>query len=64
MEIRRSYDRLISILGFPILSIESGPCSLTHVCLTRPRKIIANELQLINVKNCDQVDFYLFNIFM
>ena len=42
MEIRRSYDRLISTMGFPILvrchlNIESGPCTvktrlLGHLC--------------------------------
>ena len=35
MEIRRSYDRLISTMGFPILVrwhlyIESGPCKFPH----------------------------------
>ena len=38
MEIRRSYDRLISTMGFPILVrwhlyIESGPCYLARVNL-------------------------------
>ena len=31
MEIRRSYDRLISTMGFPIhIYIESGPCCFPH----------------------------------
>ena len=41
MEIRRSYDRLISTMGFPILVrwhlyIESGPRSYVFLALSNP----------------------------
>ena len=60
MEIRRSYDRLISTMGFPILVrwhlyFESGPWCLWHWSLITPHTII----QYVITYPCHKYPFWI-----
>ena len=62
MEIRRSYDRLISTMGFPILVrwhcyIESGPRISANTVLVKPAVYRCDQIEMAT----DRGVFYEFN---